>query len=116
MFNEVAQKGKCNTLNPNYWEGDGAVVWAKPHMKIIKINVDEATFKEYQATGVGMIARDYTGQLLQARTLCLHFMHTAEMIEAIAIKEALSWVKGQRWKHVILESEVMSLWCLRLVA
>lgn len=27
------------------------------------------------------------------------------MIETIAIKEDLSWVKGQRWKHVILESD-----------
>lgn len=56
----TSQKDKYNTLNPTYWEGDEAVVWAKPQLETIKINVDGATFEEYQAACVGMIARNHT--------------------------------------------------------
>ncbi|XP_074351785.1 uncharacterized protein LOC141690929 [Apium graveolens] len=59
-----------------------------------KISVDAATFDEYNATGVGMIVRDYHGDVLSARTMRMYSLFSPEMAEALAIKEALSWVQA----------------------
>lgn len=50
------------------WCGDRASVWVIPHENIIKITVDVVMFNEHSIFGIGMIARDYTYEVIQGRT------------------------------------------------
>ncbi|XP_017245371.1 uncharacterized protein LOC108217030 [Daucus carota subsp. sativus] len=88
-------------------EGDGAVTWAKPQQNTVKVSVDAAIFEDREEVGLGMVARDSTGQLSLARTNLHQGVVSPEVAEAMAIKEALSWIKQERWPHVVLESDCL---------
>ncbi|XP_074359733.1 uncharacterized protein LOC141699810 [Apium graveolens] len=75
---------------PKLVDGDGDSSWVKPHESIIKVSVDATTFREYSGSGMGVIVID-----------------AGELAEALAIKEALSWIKNQGWQGVIVESDFL---------
>ena len=100
-----AQKSAACTSFPQLYEGDDSYCWVKPQESMIKISVDAATFQEFNASGIGMVARDDRGDVILARTMFLEGLRSVEMIEAMAVKEALSWIKNQRWQKVIVESD-----------
>lgn len=62
----------------------------KPLTDIIKVSVDAATFDEQNVFGMGLIARDCTSDLVQAKIVSKQGSVPAEVAEAMAIKEALS--------------------------
>lgn len=101
----IAQRSSSKDLFPNHVDGDGAVAWVKPQEANIKITVDAAIFTEYNFSGMGLVARDKRGELVKARTVGVQGTYPAEVVEAIAIKEALSWIKDERWEHVEVESD-----------
>ena len=78
-------------------------------MDNIKVTVDAATFTDQLAFGMGMIARDYRGELIQDRSLLQHEVVSPELAEAMAMKEALSWIKSNRWNRVIVEADCLSV-------
>ncbi|XP_030494580.2 uncharacterized protein LOC115710350 [Cannabis sativa] len=78
--------------------GDRNELWVKPVLKTIKINIDAASFEQENSYGYGMVARDHLGSPL-------HF--PSEVVEAMGIKEALSWIKANHWKGVTIESDSM---------
>lgn len=67
---------------------DGVNSWAAPQMVTIKVNVDAAIFKDPAAFGVGLIARDSSGQLVHAHSSYYRGEISPESAEALAIKEA----------------------------
>ncbi|XP_074377605.1 uncharacterized protein LOC141719122 [Apium graveolens] len=88
-------------------EGDGASTWIKPHTNTVKVSVDAAIFQERQETGVGLIARDSTGSLLQTKAV-IHTGQFAPILpEAMAIKEALSWIDEMHLGSTIIESDCL---------
>lgn len=64
----IAQNTKQPSRYPNLVEGDGKEVWVAPQFEYMKISADATTFSEYNASGMGLIARDDQGMLVQART------------------------------------------------
>ena len=103
-----AQRITTITRFPQLHEGDGGSAWVKPQMMQIKVSVDAATFREFQSSGIGMVARDDKGELLLARTVYFGDVYSAEMAEGLAIKEALSWIKSQAWQEVVIESDCLA--------
>lgn len=87
--------------------GDGAVYWAKPRQNTVKITVDAAVFTDQGASGIGVIARDHAGDMLGARTRYFPEALNPSMVEAIAVKEALSWVKEKGWCSIVIESDCL---------
>lgn len=85
-------------------EGDGASSWVKPQSYIVKVTVDAATFKDREEFGLGLVARDSNGGLIQAKAVLHHGTVVPELAEVMAVKEALSWVEQMRWEKVILET------------
>ncbi|KAM6562357.1 hypothetical protein CsatB_022355 [Cannabis sativa] len=79
--------------------GDGAESWTRPAENTIKINVDVALFDSDNKYGFKIIARNHLGHLVAARAGCHGRRYAAEIIEAMGIKEALSWVKTNNWQH-----------------
>lgn len=71
--------------------------WVKPQEHSVKVNVDASLFREHASFGSGLIARDCNGGVIQARTVLKEGNVTAEIAEAMSIKEALSWIEENRW-------------------
>ncbi|XP_060961946.1 uncharacterized protein LOC133032114 [Cannabis sativa] len=77
---------------------------------MIKVNVDGAIFSNERCFGIGLIARTAAGVVLQAKSLLKEGVLKPHVVEAIGIKEALSWIKDKRWTNVVVESD-----CLRVI-
>uniref|UniRef100_A0A803QIZ4 Reverse transcriptase domain-containing protein n=1 Tax=Cannabis sativa TaxID=3483 RepID=A0A803QIZ4_CANSA len=88
-------------------KGDGAELWTKPDNNHIKINVDAALFPQEHSYGYGIVARDSTGHLIEAKTGYFEGNLDASTVEALSIKEALSWIKSKNWQNVEIESDSM---------
>ena len=52
---------------------------------------------------MGLVARDHTGELVQAKSLSKQDIVFPEFAEVIAIKEALSWIKMKKLPIVEVE-------------
>ncbi|KAL8101105.1 hypothetical protein AgCh_033115 [Apium graveolens] len=89
-------------------EGDGGQKWVKPQTDLIKVNVDAASFIDQDAFGLGILARDHTGKLIQAKTKYKQEKVSVESTEAMAINEALSWIEEKQWNHVVVKSDSKS--------
>ncbi|KAM6552927.1 hypothetical protein CsatB_013689 [Cannabis sativa] len=102
-----------NTLIETSWSGctinDGAEQWVVPNINTIKVNVDAALFNSSNKYGCGVVARDHYGMLIQGKTLLLSGSPSPELAESIGIREALSWIKGHGWQHVIVETDCLTV-------
>ncbi|XP_060961840.1 uncharacterized protein LOC133032039 [Cannabis sativa] len=87
--------------------GDGAERWTKPEPNKIKINVDAALFPQDNSYGFGIVARDSSGGLIEAKTWYSGGVYDAEVVEAMGVKEALSWIKSNNWSDVEIETDSM---------
>lgn len=56
---------------------------------------------------MGMVARDCSGELIQAQSKVYKGLKSAEWTEAIAVKEALSWSDRSAWSQVEIESDCL---------
>uniref|UniRef100_A0A803NW35 RNase H type-1 domain-containing protein n=1 Tax=Cannabis sativa TaxID=3483 RepID=A0A803NW35_CANSA len=65
-----------------------------------------ALWKE-NSYGFGMVARDHLGSPLHIHAAYHGGYFPPEVIEAMGIKEALSWIKAYHWKGVTIESDSM---------
>ncbi|XP_060972283.1 uncharacterized protein LOC133038212 [Cannabis sativa] len=83
--------------------------WTKPTYPMIKVNVDGATFGDQKSFCWGFIARDHDGSFLQAFQSRKLGSVRAEIAEAVAIKETLSWIKGNNWQNVQVESNCLNV-------
>lgn len=104
----TAAQGRSTSalITPEY-TGDGAQSWVKPQPNTIKVSVDAAIFAEREEYGFGLIARDSEGELRQAETKIFKGIVSSVVAEAMAIKEALSWIDRMRWSKVSLESDCL---------
>lgn len=89
---------------------EGSELWTKPVGETIKINVDAALFNEDNRYGYACVARDYTGRLVTAKTGSWRGKVAPELAEAVAFKEALSWIKAKGWQSIVVESD-----CIKVV-
>ncbi|XP_055961825.1 uncharacterized protein LOC130015527 [Mercurialis annua] len=77
----------------------GHVTWLPPREGWLKVNCDAACFSNNHETGLGMVVRDYMGNVVQARHVRVRGNVSPRMAEPMSIREALSWLKG--FSHVI---------------
>lgn len=87
--------------------GDGAACWVKPQHNEVKITVDAAIFEDKGSSGVGAIARVQGGYMTYAKTSCYPEVLHPTLAEAMAVKEALSWMKTMEWEVVTIESDCL---------
>uniref|UniRef100_A0A803NNS8 RNase H type-1 domain-containing protein n=1 Tax=Cannabis sativa TaxID=3483 RepID=A0A803NNS8_CANSA len=85
--------------------------WTKTVYPRIKVNVDGAVFLDSRHFGYGCVARDSLGMVVKAKHGSKEVVFEPLLVEAMSIKEALSWIKDRGWTDVILESD-----CLTMVA
>lgn len=89
---------------------DGAEHRKKPTDNMIKVNVDAADFSSSNCFSFSYVARNQTGDLLEAKAKCQRGTVNPHVAEALGIREALSWIKNHNWNKVMLET-----YCLEAV-
>lgn len=105
-----AQAKNFTPLIVNVYAMDDKELWTKPDQQTIKINVNAALFNNENMYGYALVARDHTGRLVNAKTGCNRVKIAPDLAEAIAFKEALSWIKSKGWQGVVMETD-----CIKVV-
>ncbi|KAK1396015.1 hypothetical protein POM88_005890 [Heracleum sosnowskyi] len=65
----IAQSRSSTTLLQPIFEGDGDFIWVNPQPNSVKVSVDAAVFEDKDAAGLGLVARDADGMLLQVKSI-----------------------------------------------
>ncbi|CAI9099243.1 OLC1v1036028C1 [Oldenlandia corymbosa var. corymbosa] len=83
--------------------------WSKPAEGVIKLNVS-ALFQQYTGiTGVGIVARDCRGSLLQVWAVARDRLQNPVVATLDAVRVALIFAQMNLWKNVQVELEVKNL-------
>ncbi|XP_019198431.1 PREDICTED: uncharacterized protein LOC109192314 [Ipomoea nil] len=80
--------------------------WNPPPRGSLKCNVDAATFS--CGAGFGAVLRDHTGRFVAAKSSHVEGIHDPFTAETIAVKEALTWLKGLHCSSIIIESDCLN--------
>ncbi|XP_019181672.1 PREDICTED: uncharacterized protein LOC109176732 [Ipomoea nil] len=83
-----------------------ASTWEPPPSSSVKCNVDAATFSD--GAGYGAIIRDHTRRFIAAKNGRIMSNREPLMVEAIAAREALKWLKDLHYRNIILESDCLN--------
>ncbi|XP_060959107.1 uncharacterized protein LOC133030387 [Cannabis sativa] len=86
-------------------DGNNLEQWMKPVTNTIKINVDGATFEKDNAYRFGVVACDSDGKVIDFVAKYYHGSYHAEVVKALGVKEALSWLKCKSWNMVEVETD-----------
>ena len=81
----------------------------KPSTGVVKINVDAALFPDKERFSFACIARNDQGHVLEAIACSNQGMPSPESVEAMGVKEALSWIKRKDWQHVTIETDCLTV-------
>ncbi|VFQ65841.1 unnamed protein product [Cuscuta campestris] len=79
--------------------------WERSPVNYLKVNVDASSGLVDRYVGLGFIVRDYEGRFVAAKSIKCRGSFGPREAEAIAVKEALSWIKSKGWKQVLVETD-----------
>jgi len=79
--------------------------WIKPQAGMLRMNVDAAINKRDATMGLGSVIRDEDGNFVAARGAQWRGIFTPREAEAVAIREALSWIKSHNMDNVNVETD-----------
>lgn len=91
--------------------GDGRGVqlvvkkWEKPPDGWVKINVDAAIFADIESVGLGIVVRGSNGQFIAAKSCRREGLFPPREAEALALQNALLWLKEEGHKNCIFETD-----------
>ena len=98
-------KASRNHPDGNHARPHAAAKWTKLAMGVLKCNVDGAVFSDSTHMGVGCVIRKDRGEIIQAMSnLIASCLEPAEA-EALALREALSWIHRLKLSKVIIEMD-----------
>ncbi|KAM6553580.1 hypothetical protein CsatB_014342 [Cannabis sativa] len=100
--NKVVWNKHTSTVKEVMATDDGVELWTPPATNNLKIDVDATLFPNDNSYGYGLVVRDHFGKFLEAKTSQFNGSYPAEVVEALRIKEALSWIKGKIWENMEL--------------
>ncbi|XP_074351598.1 uncharacterized protein LOC141690721 [Apium graveolens] len=86
---------------------DGADHWRLPTEGTVKVNTDAAIFSSSDHFSFSMVARSHSGEMIEAKYVGRKGVIQPELAEAIGVKEALSWVKKNKWTKVEVETDCL---------
>ncbi|XP_019168367.1 PREDICTED: uncharacterized protein LOC109164066 [Ipomoea nil] len=80
--------------------------WTPPPAGSLKCNVDTAIFED--GAGFGLVVRDHVGCFVATKKGQLDGERDPFVAEALAAKEALTWLKEQNLNNIIIESDCLN--------
>ncbi|XP_060966562.1 uncharacterized protein LOC133034985 [Cannabis sativa] len=100
-----AQDKTCLLSSSLLHDGSNIEQWTTPASNTVKINVDGAIFEKENAYGFGVVACDSNGQIIDFIAKYYHGTYKANVVEALGVKEALSWLKAKGWSTIEVETD-----------
>lgn len=91
-------------------QDDGYEHWQLPKENRVKVNCDAAIFENSNSYNYAFVIRNHLVQFIEARSKCLQGQAAPELAEAVGVREALSWIKENKYIEVDVESD-----CLQVV-
>jgi len=79
--------------------------WTPPHNPWYKVNVDGAVFQHFNAIGIGVIARDHTGQCMAAMSKKLWIPLGLLEAKVKAMEEAIDFAWDVGLRDVVFETD-----------
>ncbi|XP_060962035.1 uncharacterized protein LOC133032185 [Cannabis sativa] len=110
---KFAQGRKGLSLAPLDDGGRNLERWIAPELNKIKVNVDGALFEQEGRFGIGCVARNHHGAMVEAFKKEKFGCVQPKIAEIIGIKEALSWIVTHSCDRVMLETD--SLVCVQAI-
>ena len=82
-----------------------ALKWVPPKENWYKLNTDAACFESQRKMGFGGIMCNSRGEVVGVCVGPLCGFSNPREVEALAIHEALSWIRRRGWRQVEVESD-----------
>ncbi|XP_071916201.1 uncharacterized protein [Coffea arabica] len=79
--------------------------WRPPDAGVVKINTDAATPTKSTGAGLGMIARDSYGNIVEARGIRKYSRGGAEIEEAAALRQGLLMAREAGWRRIEMQTD-----------
>uniref|UniRef100_A0A803R3Z0 RNase H type-1 domain-containing protein n=1 Tax=Cannabis sativa TaxID=3483 RepID=A0A803R3Z0_CANSA len=76
---------------------------------MLKINTDGMIFAATTQYGTGIVIRDFHGKLIEARSSLHPGACQPAVVEALSVKEALSWLKMRNLSNVLIETDCIAV-------
>jgi hypothetical protein len=83
--------------------------WVPPPEGTVLVNVDAAIFSASKQMGVGIVARDHTGNCIVACGERSDNVMTPELAEALAVRKAALFALGEGFSKIIIASDCLSV-------
>jgi ribonuclease HI len=90
-------------------ETSSAASWPPPMEGTLMINVDAALFYSSQSMGAGIVVRDHSGDCIAVCCDKIPNVTVPEMAEAMAIRCALSFARGEGFDNCICATDCLSV-------
>ncbi|KAH9786019.1 reverse transcriptase domain-containing protein [Citrus sinensis] len=110
LFQWQEAKRRTFTIAEDILLGHGSVCWGKPPVGWLKCNVDAGVSRSQGRVSFGGVIRDSGGDFIAAK--CQSFpgsFHPREA-EALAVREALSWIKLMQLSKIIIETDCLNVY------
>ncbi|KAH7846943.1 hypothetical protein Vadar_019991 [Vaccinium darrowii] len=88
---------------------ESRIGWVPPAVGVLKVNVDGAFDAKSGRGGVGLVLRDYRGDILEAQAIPILQSSSAESVEALGVRFALFAAVKDMSKDYIVEGDVQTV-------
>ena len=79
--------------------------WKPPDFGFYKINFDGAVFGDQVSAGIGVVIRDWEGQIIAALSQKVRFPGFVDLVEALAACRAISFAKELSIHQLVIEGD-----------
>ncbi|KAH9778582.1 reverse transcriptase domain-containing protein [Citrus sinensis] len=90
--------------------GHGSVCWGKPPQGWLKCNVDAGVFSSQSRCSFRGVIRDSGGAFIAAKCQSFPGLFRPREAEALAVREALSWIKNLQLSKIIVEIDCLNVY------
>ncbi|XP_060965555.1 uncharacterized protein LOC133034481 [Cannabis sativa] len=104
---QIAQKSKAppSLTSPSRSTTTSDAPWLNPPSGKLKLNTDAAVDKSNQRTSCGAVLRNSNGDIVAAFSKSIPGVFRPEIMEALALVNALKWLIDNQWTAHILETD-----------
>ena len=79
--------------------------WKPPDSGLYKINFDGALFADQGSAGIGVVIRDWEGQVIAALSEKVRHPGSVDLVEALATRRAISFAKELNIHQMVIEGD-----------
>ena len=101
----AAQEDEAPTVHPPMNQHQ----WRPPEHDHFKVNFDAALFKSLNLAGIGVVIRDWRGDVVAALSMPIALASTVADLEALACCRALLFAAEKGLQNVIFEGDSVSV-------